>query len=124
MGMWYRHFCMIAILQGWFHQLSVIIVLLLVLGFVTNANVIVFSYLGKYFSAQSRTTVQGTTNMFNMGGGPVLQILVGWYISYEANGALNQLSVDYMQRPLWLIPISLMIVFFLLSLSRVHQVKG
>ena len=102
--------CMVLIIQGVFNSLFIVAALLLALGFVTNANVIVFAYLGRKFSTLPSTTVQSTTNMFNMGGGPVFQLLIGFGITLQTHGVNQELTAEMMQKPLWLIPLGLLIM--------------
>lgn len=116
--------CMAMVLQGWVSNIPLLLGLLFLLGFVTNANVIVFAYLGKRFSALPRTTVQGTTNMFNMGGGPVYQVLIGWLITVETGTLTQQLNAGAMQGPLWLIPVSLLVMFGVLVFTTIPSIKG
>ena len=92
--------------------------MLFVLGLITNANVLVFAYLGKYFYSFSKSTIQGTTNMFNMGGGPFFQLIIGILISIQTTNITTQLTAPVMQKALLVIPIGLVVVtLLLLSLS-------
>ncbi len=111
-------FCMFAIIQVWFVNVYVVLLLLFILGLVTNANVLVFAYLGKYFYSFSKTTIQGTTNMFNMGVGPFFQLIIGMLISLQTTNITTQLTAPIMQKALLVIPLGLIIVtLLLLSLS-------
>ena len=111
-------FCMFAIIQVWFVNVHIVLLLLFILGLITNANVLVFAYLGKYFYSFSKTTIQGTTNMFNMGGGPIFQLIIGMVISLQTANITVQLTAPVMQKALLAIPIGLIIVtLLLLSLS-------
>ena len=110
--------CMFAIIEVWFANVNLLLLLLLIVGLLTNTNVIVFAFIGKYFYNFSKTTIQGTTNMFNMSGGPVFQIIIGILISLETSDIHTQLSAMAMRKALLAIPIGLIIVtILLLSLS-------
>ena len=111
-------FCMLAIIQVWFTNVNAVLFLLLMIGLLTNANVLVFAYLGKYFYNFSKTTIQGTTNMFNMGGGPLFQNIIGMLIALQTTNIAAQLTAATMQKTLLAIPAGLVIVtLLLLSLS-------
>ena len=101
--------CFTFVLEGWCKTTSILIISLVTIGFLTNANVIVFSFLGKKFLSYPRTTIQSTTNMFNMGGGPIFQIIVGFIMDSQVRHSL-QLSKDMMQNSLYILPISILIM--------------
>lgn len=56
--------------------------------------------------------------MFNMGGGPFFQLIIGMLISLQTTNITTQLTAPIMQKALLVIPLGLIIVtLLLLSLS-------
>ncbi|WP_108651993.1 MFS transporter [Dongshaea marina] len=97
---------------------------LFALGFITNASVVVFAFMGARFADSPRATVQASTNMFNMGGGPILQILVGSLIvgaGSSAAGSLAQIPVHSITHALYLMPLLILISSALILLVQFKQ---
>ncbi len=105
----------IAIIQGYPNNITWLIVLLFCLGALTNANTMVFAFLGKKFSHTPEATVQGSANVFNMLGGPVFQLLIGWMITLQHKNIHTQIQQHPLKISLWLIPICLFVLMLALS---------
>ena len=116
------------VLIGHIGDQETLISTLFIIGFLTNANVIVFAHIGKFYVKLSHSTIQGCTNLFNMGVGPILQVAIGIIISLQTPIVSQQLSADHMRNGLWLIPICVLVTTALLILlpigseiSRAHR---
>jgi hypothetical protein len=72
----------LTLIMIFFHFSSVIYVtaLLFLLGFVTNASVIVYGLAATMIPGASSTMV-GVINMINMAGAALVQVLMGWILS-------------------------------------------
>ena len=102
---------MLCLIQGWIlHSLSFLSILLFLIGFFTTANVMIFTYLGRYFRTQSKSTVQSAANMFNMGGGPIFQIMIGQLITWQMLKHSTRFTLSALQTALYIIPVILLIV--------------
>lgn len=104
------------VLIGHIADRETLVSILFVIGFLTNANVIVFAHIGKFYIKLSRSTIQGCTSLFNMGVGPVLQVVIGIIISLQTPVISQQLTAGHMRNGLWLIPACILITTLLLSL--------
>ncbi|ASK79225.1 hypothetical protein CF386_09140 [Paraphotobacterium marinum] len=114
---------MLLILSGDISE-DVLMLNLFILGFITNASVVVFSFMGSYFNKLPKATIQGTTNQFNMGGGPVFQMLVGYVVTTLSGGvSIEQTSVDHFTKSLSLMPISIL-MFSILLITLLPIIKA
>lgn len=63
------------------HSQLLLASLLFVIGFVTNASVVVYALAAKMSADISTTSVIGVANMVNMGGAAIVQMITGWVLS-------------------------------------------
>ncbi|API86610.1 MFS transporter [Francisella uliginis] len=99
----------ILLIDGVFTSEIIIIFILFLIGAITNANTMIFAFLGRKFNNFPRASVQGSANTLNMGGGPIMQILIGLIMSLQTSNITNQLSLPVMRNAMYVIPIALVI---------------
>lgn len=100
---------MLLIIHGDIPQSALIIALFFV-GFITNASVLVFAYIGSLFSHLPKASTQASTNMCNMGGGPILQIMIGTLLaqwSHQQN--IEQATPSQWQTALYVMPLLILL---------------
>ncbi|MCH9644608.1 MAG: MFS transporter [Gammaproteobacteria bacterium] len=98
-------------------------ILLAVLGALCNGNVIVFAIISNLVPKKSVGFANGFTNMFNMGGGPLFQVLVGWILSLQTVLLIRGVptySLAAYQRALFIIP-GLLLFFSIVLSQTIHQ---
>lgn len=95
-------------------------VLMFCIGFVCNANVIVFALLTARYPLAAASFVVGVANVFNMGIGAILQFCVGYFLS-----RIDVLSIspENFRQVLWIVPLCLVLGVFLL-MSREKPRSG
>jgi MFS family permease len=98
--------------------------LLFLLGVLTNANTMVFAFLGKKFARVPTATVQGSANIFNMLGGPVFQLLIGWVVTLQRTNIYLPVHQHALQLSLWSIPICLAVLALVLLFFPQNLMKN
>jgi MFS family permease len=63
------------------HSLILLAILLFVIGFITNASVLVYAMAARMTDMKGTTSVLGVANMVNMGGAALVQMFTGWVLS-------------------------------------------
>ncbi len=63
------------------HIHIVVASILFFIGLLTNGNIIIFAMTSRMTQALSKGAIVGVTNMFNMAGGPIFQMLIGGILS-------------------------------------------
>ncbi|BCD90942.1 MFS transporter [Francisella halioticida] len=102
------------LIDGTFSSEVILIFVLFLIGAITNANTMIFAFLGRKFNNFPKASVQGSANTLNMGGGPVMQILIGLIMSLQTSNITNQLSLPVMKNSMYAIPIALAIFSLIL----------
>lgn len=63
------------------HSIWLLGALLFLIGFITNASVIVYAQVAKIADSKSTSSALGFANMVNMGGAALVQVVTGWILS-------------------------------------------
>lgn len=89
--------------------------LLFIIGFITNASVVVFALAAKMAPKISTSSIIGVTNMVNMGGAAIVQMITGWVLS--ATMTVGNIGNFY-----WALSIiPALLVLSLIFLLRLHE---
>lgn len=100
---------MLLIINGQLQQSTLIIALLFV-GFITNASVLVFAYVSYLFSHLPKASTQASTNMCNMGGGPILQIIIGTLLGQLSHQqTITQATASQWKMALYVMPLLILL---------------
>ncbi|WP_150466225.1 MFS transporter [Francisella sp. SYW-9] len=116
----------IVLMNGIFTSEIILIAILFLIGAITNANTMIFAFLGRKFSKFPKASVQGSANTLNMGGGPIMQVLIGLIMSFQTSDIANQLSLPVMKNAMYAIPVTLAIfslVFIVLPKEKFITTK-
>lgn len=111
---------MLILLLSHSQSFGVLLTLLMLIGLLSNANVIVFAEMAKRAAPHEKGLITGITNMFNMGMGPILQLSIGLLLASFGSvliAGVAHYSLHAYQLSLICIPILLML--FSLTLSWV-----
>ena len=95
--------------------------LLMLMGLLSNGNVIIFAEMSKRVPDNLKGLMTGITNMFNMGMGPILQMLIGILLASFGGLLLNGVThydLHAYQMSLLCIPCGLIIFSVLLKFVR------
>ncbi|WP_299008244.1 MFS transporter [uncultured Shewanella sp.] len=103
-------------------SLDLLLFMLFLAGLITNANAIVFAYIGSFFSTLPQATTQASTNMCNMAGGTVLQLLIGMTLAQLTHHQLIEKTTKAeWQTVLYILPSCIVITSLSLLLLYVFQ---
>lgn len=94
------------------HSIIIIGVLLFLIGFVTNASVIIYALAAKMTPNMATSSIIGVANMINMGGAALIQALIGWALSATMTpGTIGNFIVALSIIPILLLLTTLSLVF-------------
>lgn len=94
------------------HSIIIIGILLFLIGFVTNASVIIYAMAAKMTPNMATSSIIGVANMVNMGGAALIQALIGWALSATITaGSIGNFIVALSIIPILLLLTTLSLIF-------------
>jgi MFS family permease len=115
---------MLIILFAPLHSFTVLLSLLMLMGLLSNGNVIIFAEMSQRVPDNLKGLMTGITNMFNMGMGPILQMLIGILLASFGGMLLNGIThynLHAYQMSLLCIPCGLIVFSVLLKLVKFNH---
>jgi MFS family permease len=83
--------------------------LLFMLGGLQSINVIVFSKISDHFHTLPKASVQSVVNIFNIAGGPLLQLLTGYIMTTQTSSIYQQIDSNNIAHSLMVIPLLMLV---------------
>jgi surface polysaccharide O-acyltransferase-like enzyme len=79
------------------------------LGGLQSINVIVFSKISDHFHTLPKASVQSVVNIFNIAGGPLLQLLTGYIMTTQTSSIYQQIDSNNIAHSLMVIPLLMLV---------------